>query len=477
MHIIKTIKRIIKTKPAFFTTPGHLQGFHTMEEFAGLFGRKLFCADLSEVEGMDNLQNPEESILRSLKRASGIYGSKATFYLVNGSSSGILALILATVGEGEKILIARNAHKSVINALVLSGAVPVWLETGRDDYWNIFTHVKPEKITKKLDENPGIKAVWITSPTYEGVVSDIKQIAEICKKREVILLVDEAHGALWPFSNRLPDSSIHLGADACVQSLHKTGSCLNQGAVLHLAENSGINPGKIQQTLNIINTTSPSYILLASIEASIEYLNSQKGRTKLEKLIDNIQKTKNYLKSNTSAVFLENSREYRHDPTKIFFGLENINGKNFSDFLQENCNMEIEMHNNRGILAFTGIGTGKKHLKKLVKATVKAGKKAEKTVETPEPFPLICPQTAISPARAFNLDSETVGADDAVGRISAQTIVKYPPGIPVLVAGEIIQPEHATILDAGVGVKVIKNFAILRNKQKVFTSVLYFTSS
>ena len=158
----------------------------------------------------------------------------------------------------------------------------------------------------------------------------------ILSDRGLIFIVDEAHGALWNFSEFLPESAIHLGADACVQSLHKTGSCLNQGALLHLSENSKINPDNIKQALNIINTTSPSYLLLSSIEASIEYLNSDAGKEKLNKLIENIEQMKSRVLENTDAVFLENSQNYTHDPIKIFLGLKNVSGYYLSDFVQNN---------------------------------------------------------------------------------------------------------------------------------------------
>lgn len=456
MYIIRTIKNILKTKPFFFTTPGHFQRFNSMGEFGELFGRKIFNADLAEVEGMDNLQNPKGCIQDSLQRTSEIYGSKASFYLINGSSSGIIAMILSTVKRGEKILIARNAHKSVINALILSGAEPVWVETEWDDYWQIPTCVKPEKIAQKLEMIPDIKAVIVTSPTYEGVVSDIKSIARQCRKKNIILLVDEAHGALWNFSERLPDSSIKLGADICVQSIHKTGSCLNQGAILHISENSRLSPADIRQSLNLINTTSPSYLLLSSIEASIEYLNSKKGREKLDRLINNIEKIKNSVKNQTNAVFLESSPDFVHDPAKIFFGLEKINGQELSDFLQEKYNIEVEMNNHKGLLALTGIGTEKKHLVKLSKAIVKAAKKLKKSYENIDYKPYIPPEIAFTPAEAFYRDFEKIKLHRAQGRVSKETIVTYPPGIPIIIAGEVIQEEHLGALKRVQDIKVIK---------------------
>lgn len=401
---------------------------------------------------MDNLQHPTGAILHSMQRAAKIYGAQSTFCLVNGSSSGIIALILATVKRGEKILIARNAHKSVINALILSGAHPVWVETEWDCKWNIPTGVNPQKVAEILDKQTDIKAFLLTSPTYEGVVTDIKPIADICHKKGVVLLVDEAHGALWNFSDRLPTPSIHSGADACVHSLHKTGSCLNQGALLHIAQDSLITPAQVQSALNLINTTSPSYLLLSSIEASVEYLNSSRGRQRLDELLTNIEQARKYMSQRTEVELLESN----NDPTKLFFGLKNISGQELSDFLEEKHNIEVELNNNVGILALTGIGTGKGKLEKLANAVIKASKKLKgKSKQKETPMPLLPPQVALSPSEAFYAKHEAVLPEMAVGRIAGETIINYPPGIPLLIAGEIVQEGHLQVLKEQSELKVV----------------------
>lgn len=447
MHITRKIKNIIKAKPILFTTPGHMQGFHSMGEFVGLFGREVFKGDFAEIEGMDNLQNPQDVILKSLQNAAEIYDVKNTFYLVNGSTSGILALMLATARRGEKVLVARNAHKAVINALILSGADPVWVETGWDEEWNIPTGINSRLIEQKLEENPDIKSLWLTSPTYEGVITDIKPIAELCRAKNILLIVDEAHGALWPFSDKLPSSAVHCGADACVQSLHKTGSCLNQGAVLHLSKDSKILAEAVQQALNIINTTSPSYLLLSSIEASIEYLNSGSGRKALNQLINNINAMKTRLKQNTDIVFLENS-----DLTKIFFGIKNVCAQKLSDFLEEKYSIEVELNNEAGLLAIAGIGTTEKTLKTLETAIKQADKELSKNNVKKEIRPYIYPKKIITPSQAFALDSKIVSPKEAIGHICKESIVQYPPGIPLIIPGERIQEKH---------------YEFIKNKEKI----------
>lgn len=443
MYIINALKEY-SGKREYFTTPGHSHGEVIPLNLKKLIGHKAFEADFSEVVGLDNLQNPGGIIEESQKWASEIYGSRASFYLVNGSSSGIIALMMTVVKEGEKVLIARNAHKSVINALTLSGACPVWINTEWIEEWNIPGEIKAEKIQEKLDQNPDIKAVFVTNPTYEGVVSDIKAISEVCKKKNVALIVDEAHGALWNFSYKLPQTAIQCGADASIQSLHKTTTALTQSAILHLGRDSKISPDNMQRNLNIINTTSPSYLLLASIEGAIQYLNSKKGKLRLENLIDDINKLKNYLLKYENIRFLDKS----NDMTKIFVSINCLNGCDLADILYEKYRIEVETENNIGILALTGIGTTSRKLEKLANALEKIARKADKTCTNGQrilsfPYPI----TVYTPREILNLPSKKVKLEDAESLISAETIVKYPPGIPILIPGERITRNHIELLN------------------------------
>lgn len=458
MHLIKAIRDFKKSKQTLFTTPGHSLISGLCPKYEKLIKKSVFACDLSEVNGLDNLQNPEGAILRSCEWAAEIYGSAKSFYLVNGTSSGILALMLATAGENDKVAIARNAHKSVINALILTGAFPVWIDTDWDKHWQIPTGINIEKIKDCHTKNPEIKSLWITSPTYEGVVTDIDPIINFCKEKNITLIVDEAHGALWNFSKELPDSSIKKGADACVQSLHKTGPILTQGAILHLSKNSKIDPQKLQACINMVTTTSPSYNIMASIEGGIHFLNSKKGKEKLQKLLNNIKGLKLNLKNRANVDFLENTEQFKIDSTKIIAGIKGISGHKLADYLENRFNIETEMDNDAGILAITGIGTSEKKLNLLEKGIIKASQTIpaeEKTIPFREYF--ISPLTVYTPREAFSKNSEKLNAKECVGRISKNTIVNYPPGIPIIIAGEIIQENHLPFINERVYLEVIKD--------------------
>ena len=455
MHIINGIKDFIKNKPVLFTTPGHNLGKGILPEIKELIGDKVFSSDLSELVGLDNLQNPSGIILKSQIRSSEIYGSKNTFYLVNGSTSGIIAIMLSSINPGEKILIARNAHKSVINSLVMSGAVPVWMNTEWLDDWNIPGPVNLIKLKKKLNKNTDIKAVFITSPTYEGVISDIRRISEVCKKREILLFVDEAHGALWNFSDYLPTPAIHLGADASVQSLHKTATSLTPGALLHISLKSTLSSNKIQKALNLINTTSPSYVVMASIEGSVEYLVSEKGKRKLAKYLKNNDEFREILSQNSIIKFLKDTDFYKVDKTRHLFRVGNLSGSKLAEFIQEKYNIEVELDNDLSILAYTGIGTQKKNLKKLAQAVTEGIKSLTDDSNINPVTPLIEPKVAFSPREAFYKNSRKIELKKSLGLISKETIVPYPPGIPLLISGELIQEAHIKLLKDRNAIEII----------------------
>lgn len=358
MNLINLLKKF--KRPYLFTTPSHSGvGFG---EFAKLVGQNIFRFDFSEIDGFDNIRNPQGVLKKSQEKAAQIYCSKKSFYLYNGSTSGILGLMLAVLDEKDKVLIPRNSHISVLNGLILSRAEGVFIEPEFDENYEVSKPISPSVIESALYQNPDIKAVIITNPTYEGVVSDLTTIATICKAYNVVLIVDESHGALWNFSAKLPTPAIQFGADASVQSLHKTAGALTQSSILHISNNSKISSRKVQKTLNLINSTSPSYLLLASIESAIEFLSSKKGAVELDKTLKAILLTREKLSKIQGVKLLENG-----DFTKIFIAVEGVSGHNLSEKLSE-YGIEDELANEKGVLLLCGLGTSKDKLEKLYKA-------------------------------------------------------------------------------------------------------------
>lgn len=440
MTLRKQIKKIAKSNRVLFTTPSHDRTSFVIPTCSDIIGRKFFFHDLSEINDLDNLSEPNEAILESMKNSAALLQAEKVFYLPNGSSSGITASMLAVLKQGDKVLISRNCHKSVLNGLVLTGAEPIWFLPELNEEWSIFNGVNPFDISKNLSENKEIKAVIITSPTYEGVFSDISEIAKICHQHNVLLIVDEAHGALKSFAPEyFGKNALSCGADIAVQSLHKTCGAPNPAAILLCGKN--INYENLQNSLNLINTTSPSYPIIASIEAVIEYLFSNDGKNKIKNLVENITEFKNAFKN-----FEDIEICTFNDTTKIMAKIKGLSGFDLSDILYDEFNIEDELANNSASVLYTGIGTTKHKLKILEKAlkTVLSTKYSFPALK--KNCPIFLPQMVLTPREAFFAEKEEINPQDAFGRICAEIISEYPPGIPFLLLGEVISHEHINYL-------------------------------
>ena len=316
MSIIKLLSK--KVEKLLFTTPSHNQKALFNKEYSSFYKN-----DYSEIEGFDNLSNPKSSILLAQGKASEILGTKQTFFITQGATSAILAAMKAIINPADKVLVARNCHKSVYNGLILTASIVDWFMPEINEEWGFYTHISEEKLESTLQLNQ-YKAFIMTSPTYEGINSNIEKIAQICKKYNVYLIVDEAHGALYNFSDKLPKTAIEQGADISINSLHKTAGALNQTALLNISKNiQNIELNQIQNAVNLFQTTSPSYPLLRNIEECLTFLNSKKGQNEINNLLLNIKKFKDELKQ-FDIDFYEASNQ---DVTKIvylvlpFFGI------------------------------------------------------------------------------------------------------------------------------------------------------------
>lgn len=340
MSLVKLLRK--QNRKYLFTTPSHGQKFFIFNKF-----RQFYKYDISETDA----HNPQKALSQAQKRAAKIYKTNYTYFLTNGSTSGIIASVLSCTNQGDKVLIWKKAHPCHENAVRLAGCVPVYYELPIAGDWGI-----PDKTTPDLIDIKGVKAVIVTSPTYEGIVSDIKELKKICEKNGAYLIVDEAHGALYPFSDKLPQSAVNI-ADFTIQSLHKTAGGLNPTALLHV--NCDINPEK---ALSMINTTSPSYPLLASIEANINFLNSIRGRKKLNTLIEEIETLKKTVKNIDFG---------GDDITKILIKKEGLTGYELSEKLFDGFNIEDEKTNEISTMLLCGIGTSEKKLYQLKKALLK----------------------------------------------------------------------------------------------------------
>ena len=341
MSLISLLKK--KNNKLLFTTPSHSGKHHIIHKFYN-----WYKSDISEVDAY----NPDEELIKAESFATKIYKTKHTYFLTNGSTSGIIAAVLTCCSQNDKILIWNKSHPCHRNAAKLAGARIIEYELPFNKEWGIYDKIQPEYVEKLLKENRP-KAIIITYPTYEGIVCDIKKLKDICKKYDTYLIADEAHGALYPFSNELPKSSINI-ADFTIQSLHKTAGGINPTALLH--SNCNLDTNKY---LKMINTTSPSYPMLATIEANIRFLNSNKGKKEISKLINCIQELKASIK---------NIEFYGDDITKILIKAKGLTGLELSEKLFREFNIEDERTNSKSTMLLTGIGTSSKKLLRLKNA-------------------------------------------------------------------------------------------------------------
>ena len=344
MSLVKLLSK--KTNKTLFTTPSHGQKHGIYEPLS-----EMYKIDISETD----CQNPQDALSRAQLWARSIYKTYSTTFLTNGSSSGIIAAVLSCTEVGDKVLIWENAHPSHYNAVKLAGARALCYKVEIDKNWGIPLETDPKMIEDYL-KRYDIKAVIVTSPTYEGITSDIEELKAICERYDAYLIIDEAHGALYPFSDDLPLSAVNI-ADFTVQSLHKTAGGLNPTALLHCNCEIDIKPA-----LAMITTTSPSYPLLASIEDNIAYLDSKEGRKEIDNLIKRLDKLRDRV---DTCLF------YGDDPTKLLIRVPDISGYELSEILYEDFDIEDERTNEKSTLLICGIGTDNQKIDKLQKALLK----------------------------------------------------------------------------------------------------------
>ena len=334
--------RLLSEKPekTLFTTPSHGQKFFIYEPL-----KEMYKLDISETE----CQDPQEALKVAQLRARAIYHTYSTTFLTNGSTSGIIAAVLSCTQVGDKVLIASNSHPCHFNAVRLAGARALTYDLEIDKDWGVPLEVKPEVIDFYLSRY-NIKTVIITSPAYEGIISDIEEIKAVCEKHGAFLIVDEAHGALYPFSELLPISAVNI-ADFTVQSLHKTAGGLNPTALLHC--NCEVD---VSHALNMFMTTSPSYPLLASIEANINYLDSRAGRKEIDNLVIRLDRMREKCRG---------CEFFGDDPTKVLIRVPGISGYELSEMLYEDFGIEDEKTNEKSTMLLCGIGTDSKKIDRL----------------------------------------------------------------------------------------------------------------
>lgn len=417
--------------------PGHKRNMTAAPWLAALGGG----TDITEIDGFDDLHHARGVLKEEMDRAAALWGAKRTFFLVNGSSCGLLAAIYALGLGGGTAIVARNCHKSVYHGLELCGLTPKWLRPDWCAPLGIWGSVPPGEAERVMDENPGAKFVLLTSPTYEGVLSDIAAIAALCHERGVPLIVDEAHGAHLGFGG-FPPGAVKLGADLVVQSAHKTLPSLTQTALLHL-RGERVDGDGLERALNIFESSSPSYVLLSSLSGCVRFLENpnalapwRAGLAAFGREIDRLE----HLQVPGHGRNAENPYPgvFRWDPSKILvFGGD---GFRLMDALRQRFGIETEMSMPHFALALTGAGDTEESLTRLARALLELDREPlTGRVPVPGPPPAF-PPARLGLREALSAPFETLPLERAAGRVCAQYLWVYPPGVPLAVPGEVLTP-------------------------------------
>lgn len=413
--------------------------------------------DITEIDGFDNLNDPQDIILQSMEEVAKFYNVKKTFYLVNGSTVGLLATITATCKRGDKILMARNCHKAVYHAVRLLQLKPIYLPMIYDEERQLCIGIDEDKLKEQLEREQGIKAVVVTSPTYEGIVMHIEKIKMCIKPQNIPLIVDEAHGAHFPFFHKFPMSAIEKGADIVIQSLHKTMPAFTQTAIIHVCHNEKLAQ-QVQEYLSIYQSSSPSYLFMAGIEYAIHYgiTNTKQFEDYYEMLSCYREKLSHFRHFELlSEHSLEEYNICAIDPCKLVFFLKNTSwtGNKISDLLLEKYKIQMEMSDKNFVLGISTVMDIKEGFERLYDALLEIDQmlSEENTLKNEEnvmKFREIFSdnEKCCEPFEALESEREWVELEKAEDKICGDYIYLYPPGIPLLVAGERIKKSHITAL-------------------------------
>jgi arginine decarboxylase len=449
MPYVSAVEKYLSQKRTPFHMPGHKQGVGINPKLKKLWGKRVFRYDLTEVDGLDYLNAPTGIIAEAEKLAAYAFGAKATFFLVNGSTLGNEAAILSLVKEKEKILVSRNAHQSTSAGIILSGAIPIYAKPTLHEKSGLYPAISSQEIASLLELHPDIKAVHITSPTYIGFTSHIKDIKTLTKTRNIPLIVDEAHGSHFIFHPELPKSAITYGADVVIQSIHKTLGALTQSSMLHLVEERYISSAQLQNTIRLLQSSSPNTILIMGLDAARQQIATQGfallsetlrlARTARKK-INNINKYycygKEVMGSNDIAEV---------DETKLLINVSRTGytGYEIEKILGKKYGIEIEMSDTNHILCLVTIGDTETSINSLIKAlTVVAhlSKGIPQVINRNLSLPKI-PELILTPREAFFASKRRVSLSQSLGQVSGEFIVPFPPDVPIIVPGEKINEE------------------------------------
>jgi len=439
-----------KKNPVQFHIPGHKKGTGIDPEFRKFIGDNALSIDLINIGPLDDLHSPKGIIKQAQELAAEAFGADHTFFSVQGTSGAIMTMVMTVCGPGDKIIVPRNVHKSVMSAIVFSGAIPVFIHPEIDEELGISHGITTEAVAKALDQHPDAKGVLVINPTYFGISADLRKIVEIAHSYNVPVLVDEAHGVHIHFHDELPLSAMQAGADMAATSVHKLGGSMTQSSVLNVREGL-VSPGRVQSILSMLTTTSTSYLLLASLDVARKRLATE-GKELISKTIELAQSIRKKINDIdrlycVGKEILRSKAAYDYDPTKLIISVKDLgmSGYEVEKWLRARHNIEVELSDLYNILCIITPGDTQVEADILVNALAELAEECIHQDAKPEPLQVFLPDIpllALTPRDAFYSETEVVPFEESEGRITAEFIMVYPPGIPIFIPGEIITKEN-----------------------------------
>ncbi|MFI3208829.1 MAG: aminotransferase class I/II-fold pyridoxal phosphate-dependent enzyme [Eubacteriales bacterium] len=427
-----------------FDVPGHKRGKGN-PKLVEFLGEQCLSVDVNSMKPLDNLCHPISVIKEAEELAAEAFGAAHAFFMVGGTTSSVQAMILSVVKKNDKIILPRNVHRSVINSLILCGAIPVYINPETDHRLGISLGMSMREVEKTIEEHSDAKAILINNPTYYGICSDLKGITKLAHDKGMKVLVDEAHGTHFYFGENMPISAMAAGADLASVSMHKSGGSLTQSSILLCGE--GMNADYVRQIINLTQTTSGSYLLLSSLDISRRNLALQ-GKEIFERVMEftayareEINRIGDYYAYGREIV--NGDSVYDFDITKLSVNTLDLGlaGIEVYDLLRDEYDIQIEFGDLGNILAYVSVGDSDKHIERLIGALSEIRRIYKKDKMSLMQCEYINPEVVLPPQEAFYGESESMLLQDAIGEVCGEFVMCYPPGIPILAPGERITQE------------------------------------
>ena len=426
-----------------FDVPGHKRG-RGNPELTAFLGEQCVGIDVNSMKPLDNLCHPISVIREAEDLAADAFGAAHAFLMVGGTTSSVQSMVLATCKPGDKIILPRNVHRSVINALVLCGAIPVYVNPEVDSRLGISLGMKREQVEKAIAQHPDAVAVLVNNPTYYGICSDLKAIVDMAHRAGMYCLADEAHGTHFYFGENMPISAMAAGADFASVSMHKSGGSLTQSSLLLIGPN--VQEGHVRKIINLTQTTSGSYLLMSSLDISRRNL-ALRGK----KVFSQVVSMAEYAREEINAIggyyafgreLINGDSIFDFDATKLSIHTRDIGlaGIEVYDLLRDEYDIQIEFGDLGNILAYLSIGDRPAELERLVSALAEIRRRYQTDGSGLMNQEYIDPEVVISPQDAFYAEKVSVPLDESVGKVCSEFVMCYPPGIPILAPGERITP-------------------------------------